>query len=43
VLWQAETCTPRCETLVTWNVRHFQGRTRLKVVTPQQYLRGQHR
>jgi hypothetical protein len=23
---------------VTWNARHFQGKTRLKVLTPEEYL-----
>ena len=40
VLSHAETCSPRCDTLVTWNVRDFSGRTAFEVITPQQFLRG---
>lgn len=41
VLWAAETCRPAVETLVTWNTKHFTGRTDLAIRTPQQWLRGQ--
>ena len=40
VLWLAETCVPKIDRFVTWNVKHFEGRTHLEVITPQQYLRG---
>jgi hypothetical protein len=40
VLHAAETCRPHVSTLATWNAIDFQGRTRLKVCTPQQLLRG---
>lgn len=40
VLLQAEECMPRCRTLVTWNPNDFEGRTELRVLTPQQFLRG---
>jgi predicted nucleic acid-binding protein len=30
--------TPAVERLVTWNARHFQGKTRLEVLTPEAYL-----
>ncbi|MBI3181760.1 MAG: hypothetical protein HYZ28_06420 [Myxococcales bacterium] len=40
VLWHAETCRPPTSTLVTWNTRDFAGRTNLRLMTPQQYLRG---
>ena len=39
VLWAAETCEPRVDTFVTWNARHFAGRTDLAIRTPQQWLR----
>lgn len=32
ILWVAETCG--CKTLVTWNTRHFIGKTDLRVLTP---------
>jgi len=41
ILWFAEICRPAPDALVTWNAKHFEGRTRLRVLTPQQYLRGQ--
>jgi hypothetical protein len=40
VLCAAEACRPRPRALVTWNPRHFVGRTELAVRTPQQVLRG---
>jgi hypothetical protein len=40
VLVQAEECVPRCRTLVTWNPGDFAGRTELRIVTPQAFLRG---
>jgi predicted nucleic acid-binding protein len=40
VLCAAEECRPRPRALVTWNPRHFEGRTDLLVRTPQQILRG---
>ncbi len=30
--------TPNIETFVTWNARHFQGKTTLEVFTPETYL-----
>ncbi len=36
VLWAAETCG--CEALITWNKRHFAGRTALDVLTPVEWL-----
>ncbi len=30
--------TPNVETFVTWNARHFTGKSSLKVLTPQEYL-----
>lgn len=36
ILWVAETCN--CEALVTWNTRHFVGKTELTVLTPAQWL-----
>ncbi|HZN92560.1 MAG TPA: hypothetical protein VFB81_07635 [Myxococcales bacterium] len=41
VLWFAETCRPAPDAFVTWNAKHFEGRTGLRVLTPQQFLRGQ--
>jgi hypothetical protein len=41
VLWAAETCKPAMSTFVTWNARHFQHKTDLAILTPQQWLRGQ--
>jgi hypothetical protein len=29
---------PDVECLVTWNAKHFKGKTSLKVVTPEEYL-----
>jgi predicted nucleic acid-binding protein len=40
ILTAAESCRPRVSTFVTWNPADFRGRTPLKVVTPQQFLRG---
>jgi hypothetical protein len=30
--------TPDASCFVTWNARHFQGKTRLKMLTPKEYL-----
>lgn len=30
---------PDVDTFVTWNAKHFKGKTRLKVVTPVEFLR----
>jgi hypothetical protein len=40
VLWAAEECRPKVGALLTWNARHFEGRTDLLVQTPQEWLRG---
>jgi hypothetical protein len=32
--------TPNAAQFVTWNVRHFQGKTTLDVLTPEEYIRG---
>ena len=40
VLTTAEHCRPRVSTFVTWNPDDFRGRTSLRVVTPQQFMRG---
>jgi hypothetical protein len=31
---------PEVEALVTWNARHYQGKTRLTVLTPNDYLQA---
>lgn len=36
ILWVTETCG--CEALVTWNTRHFVGKTELPVLTPAEWL-----
>jgi hypothetical protein len=36
VLWTVESCD--CESLVTWNKRHFDGKTSLPVMTPVEWL-----
>ena len=36
VLWVVETCD--CEALITWNMRHFAGKTALDVLTPAKWL-----
>lgn len=36
ILWVAEICG--CEALVTWNTRHFAGKTELPVLTPAGWL-----
>lgn len=36
ILWVVETCG--CEALVTWNTRHFAGKTDLLVITPAEWL-----
>jgi hypothetical protein len=33
--------TPNVQAFVTWNARHFKGKTRLTVLTPAEYLTGQ--
>jgi hypothetical protein len=40
VLFAAEEMTPRARHFATWNAADFAGRTALRVVTPQQFLRG---
>lgn len=30
--------TPEVRFFVTWNARHFQGKTRLNVLTPEEYM-----
>ena len=37
VLQMAEDA-PEAQAFVTWNARHFQGKTHLRVVTPAEYL-----
>jgi hypothetical protein len=39
-LWAAEACRPGVSCLVTWNPKDFEGRTRLAVLTPEDFLRG---
>lgn len=36
ILWVAETCG--CEALVTWNTRHFVGKSELLALTPVEWL-----
>lgn len=36
VLWSVE--STGCDTLITWNKRHFEGKTSLLVLTPQKWL-----
>ena len=36
VLWAAEAYS--CESLITWNKRHFDGKTTLSVMTPAEWL-----
>jgi hypothetical protein len=36
VLWTVESC--QCESLITWNKRHFDGKTSLSVMTPGEWL-----
>lgn len=37
VLWVAESVN--CEAIVTWNKRHFEGKTSLQLYTPTEWLR----
>jgi hypothetical protein len=37
VLWVAESAN--CEAIVTWNKRHFDGRTSLQLYTPSEWLK----
>jgi hypothetical protein len=36
ILWAIE--SNACEVLVTWNVRHYRGKTSVKVQTPEEWL-----
>jgi hypothetical protein len=36
VLWTVESCG--CESLITWNKRHFDGKTSVPVMTPAEWL-----
>jgi hypothetical protein len=38
VLWVAE--STNCEAIVTWNKRHFDGKTNLQLYTPTEWLRA---
>ena len=31
-------CAPEADAFITWNARHFKGKSSLKVLTPQEYL-----
>jgi len=39
ILWTVE--TTGCEALVTWNTRHYAGKTSLRVLTPDEWLQAQ--
>lgn len=36
ILWAVESNT--CEVLVTWNIKHYRGKTGVKVQTPEEWL-----
>jgi hypothetical protein len=36
ILWTVEAAA--CEVLITWNTKHYQGRTQVTVMTPQTWL-----
>lgn len=38
LILQCAEATPRVDTFITWNTRHFTGKTRLKVLTPEEFL-----
>jgi len=39
ILWTVE--STGCEVLITWNKRHYEGKTTIKVQTPQEWLAEQ--
>jgi len=40
VIYTAES-NPAVTTLITWNAKHFRGKSRLSVLTPEEYLSSQ--
>ncbi len=39
ILWVAE--ANDASALVTWNTRHYQGKTRIRVITPEEFLKNE--
>jgi len=37
ILWTLE--ANECERLITWNIKHFAGKSNIKVQTPEEWLR----
>ncbi len=38
ILWTIECAA--CETFVTWNTKHYQGKTKITIQTPEEWLQG---
>jgi hypothetical protein len=38
ILWTVE--ATHCEALITWNTKHYSGKTQLEVLTPETWLSG---